>query len=102
MKLNIEGYNDITWQQYKDYFAFVQKLTPEDRTNLSNDEMSEIMLCGAIQSGWVQGMKPEAESPEIALHELRRELGLMPVREVTSLLNKFLDFYVSLRSTDPN
>lgn len=103
IKLNVDGYNDVDWRGYKEYSRVLQTIVPEERDDLTTDDMTEIMFCAALLSGWVIGMdKPETENPKEFLAELQGAFEKEHPGNVLEILNDFLEFYVPLRQPDPN
>lgn len=103
MELNVDGYNNVTWRQYREYTSLLQNMIPEEGSDLSLSEMTEIMFIAAVFSGWVIGMeKPETESPQEFLAEMQEVLSGEHPGNVIEMLDDFSEFYGKLRTPDPN
>jgi hypothetical protein len=109
MKLNVEGFKDVNWGQYRAYSRVIDELTEgwteEYRAEISINEWTEVMLCAGVISGWVEGMEaPDIKKEDYAdyLSEFRESLEGEHPGNVMKALNDFRAFYNKLSTPDPN
>lgn len=109
MNLNVEGYKDVTWREYREYSRVLEEIAPEnedERGALSTQDMGLLMICAAIMSGWAIGMEvPDAKTKEqriVYYHDFSKHIDEQPVGIVLNMLDDFWDFQSRLRNPDPN
>ncbi len=109
MKLNVEGFKDVNYRQYREYSRIVddivEEIPEEERDEKSTIEMTEIMLCAALLAGWVEGMDvPDVEPGDYKafLDDFVEMLYDEHPGKVLTALDDFNTFWMNLRNPDPN